>query len=151
MHAHLTVAKFVLLPARASCTSTGLALNAATVRPAPRSYKQAVRDCPSCPPEVRLGIAACCLKLGNTEKAELAYRRTLELSPNCTPALLGLAVLKLHVSSDEEVRCPGWMVVAWSSPHAWASAKEDGCSLIPLARLGVCQSRIGTEPCTFLC
>lgn len=67
-----------------------------------RLYKQAVRDCPSCPPEVRLGIAACCLKLGNTEKAELAYRRTLELSPNCTPALLGLAVLKLHVSSDEE-------------------------------------------------
>lgn len=69
-----------------------------------RSYKQALRTCPSCPPEVRLGIAACCLKLGSTEKADLAYRRTLELAPNCTPALLGLAVLKLHVSSDEQVR-----------------------------------------------
>lgn len=71
-----------------------------------RSYKQALRTCPSCPPEVRLGIASCCLKLGNTVKAELAYRRTLELSPNCTPALLGLAVLKLHVSNEEAVR-PG--------------------------------------------
>ena len=66
-------------------------------------YKAALRACPSCPPEVRLGIATCCLKLGNTVKAELAYRRTLELSPGCTPALLGLAVLKLHVSADEEV------------------------------------------------
>jgi len=67
-------------------------------------YKQALRSCPSCPAEVRLGIAACCLKLGNTQKADLAYRRTLELLPGCTPALLGLAVLKLHVSNDEEVR-----------------------------------------------
>lgn len=67
-------------------------------------YKQALRSCPSCPPEVRLGIAACCLKMGNTDKAELAYKRTLELAPDCTPALLGLAVLKLHISSEEEVR-----------------------------------------------
>ncbi|EFN52318.1 hypothetical protein CHLNCDRAFT_139104 [Chlorella variabilis] len=67
-----------------------------------RLYKQALRSCPSCPPEVRLGIAACCLKMGNTDKAELAYKRTLELAPDCTPALLGLAVLKLHISSEEE-------------------------------------------------
>jgi RNA polymerase-associated protein CTR9 len=51
-----------------------------------------------------LGIAACCLKAGNMEKAELAYNRTLQLLPNCTAALLGLAVLKLHVSSKEQVR-----------------------------------------------
>jgi Flp pilus assembly protein TadD len=69
---------------------------------APR-YKAALRVCPSCPPEVRLGIAACCLKLGHTAKAEAAYRRTLELAPGCTPALLGLAVLKLHVSDDDQV------------------------------------------------
>ena len=66
-------------------------------------YKAALRLCPSCPAEVRLGIGACCLKLGSTQKAEAAYRRTLELAPGCTPALLGLAVFKLHVSNKDEV------------------------------------------------
>lgn len=69
-----------------------------------RRYKAALRACPTAPPEVRLGIAACSLKLGNTGTAELAYQRVLDLAPDCTPALLGLAVLKLHVSSDEQVR-----------------------------------------------
>ncbi|PSC73221.1 RNA polymerase-associated CTR9-like protein [Micractinium conductrix] len=67
-----------------------------------KMYKQALKACPRCPPQVRLGIAACCLKLGNTHKAELAYNRVLELAPDCTPALLGLAVLKLHIAADEE-------------------------------------------------
>lgn len=65
-------------------------------------YKAALKSCPACPPEVRLGVAACCLKLGGTAKAELAYRRVLELSPDCIPALLGLAVLRLHTSSEDE-------------------------------------------------
>lgn len=69
------------------------------------SYKAALRSCPIAPPEVRLGIAACSLKLGSTGTAELAYRRVLDMAPDCTPALLGLAVLKLHVSSEEQV---GW-------------------------------------------
>jgi len=41
--------------------------------------------------------------MGSTGTAELAYRRVLDMAPDCTPALLGLAVLKLHVSSDEQV------------------------------------------------
>ncbi|PRW61484.1 RNA polymerase-associated CTR9-like protein [Chlorella sorokiniana] len=65
-------------------------------------YKAALRACPTAPPEVRLGIAACSLKMGSTGTAELAYRRVLDMAPDCTPALLGLAVLKLHVSSDEQ-------------------------------------------------
>lgn len=78
-------------------------------------YKAALRACPSCPAEVRLGIAACCLKLGHTAKAEHAYRRTLEMEPGCTSALLGLAVLKLHVSDNDQVRnwlgvCVEWTV-----------------------------------------
>mgnify|MGYP000166683701 CR=1 FL=1 len=70
----------------------------------PCSYKAALRACPTAPPEVRLGIAACSLKLGSTGTAELAYRRVLDMAPDCTPALLGLAVLKLHVSNEGQVR-----------------------------------------------
>ena len=92
-------------------------------------YKQALRSCPSCPPEVRLGIATCCLKLGNTQKAELAYRRTLELSPDCTPALLGLAVLKLHASNEDEGVRDGSRLLA----QAFACDPQDPFVLLLLA------------------
>jgi cytochrome c-type biogenesis protein CcmH/NrfG len=78
---------------------------------------------------VRLGIATCCLKLGNTQKAELAYRRTLELSPDCTPALLGLAVLKLHASNEDEGVRDGSRLLA----QAFACDPQDPFVLLLLA------------------
>lgn len=68
----------------------------------PRRYKQALRECPSAPPEARLGLAACHFKLGNLRRAVAAYERVLQLAPACTPALLGLAVLKMRFGAGEE-------------------------------------------------
>lgn len=87
-----------------ACRSPMPSLPAACLPAGRRRYKAALRACPDCPPEVRLGIAACSLRMGSTHKAEAAYQRALALAPDCTPALLGLAVLKLHISADEEVR-----------------------------------------------
>ncbi|KAL4854380.1 RNA polymerase-associated protein CTR9 [Chlorella vulgaris] len=96
-----------------------------------RLYKLVLRTCPSCPAEVRLGIAACCLKAGNMEKAELAYKRTLQLLPNCTAALLGLAVLKLHVSSKEQDMREGSLLLA----QAFEQDPENPFVLLLLAHL----------------
>ena len=42
------------------------------------SFK-ALRSNPRCPADVRLGMGHCFLKLGNMEKAKLAFERALEL------------------------------------------------------------------------
>ena len=69
-------------------------------------YKEALRRCPDCPAEVRLGLAVCYFKLGNLHKAMAAYERVLDLSPSSTPALLGLAVLKMQFGSSHQVHWP---------------------------------------------
>lgn len=118
------------------------------------SYKAALRACPTCPPEVRLGIAACCLRLGSTVKAEAAYKRVLELEPDCTPALLGLAVLKLHVSNEEEVRrftlklwyqftYDEWVVSGCGRAVRAASAKVAG---LPACRTAAASSESSSTP-----
>ena len=45
---------------------------------------------------VRLGMGLCFVKLGNLEKARMAFERTLQLSPNSVGALVGLAILELN-------------------------------------------------------
>jgi RNA polymerase-associated protein CTR9 len=59
-------------------------------------YKNVLRSNPNCPADVRLGLAHCFLKLGNTEKACSSFERTLELDPKCMGALVGLAIMKLN-------------------------------------------------------
>jgi hypothetical protein len=60
-----------------------------------RSYRAALREFPSpaCPAEVRLGIGACALKLGDSATAKAAFTRALELDPDSADGYAGLAVL----------------------------------------------------------
>ena len=41
-------------------------------------------------------MGLCFVKLGNLEKARMAFERTLQLSPNSVGALVGLAILELN-------------------------------------------------------
>jgi RNA polymerase-associated protein CTR9 len=91
-----------------------------------RHFCNALRTFPNCPPEVRLGIAACYLRLGEVPKAEAAYRRVLELDPGATQALLGLAVMELAVGASAEATQRGSRLLAQAfredphNPHALA-------------------------------
>jgi len=67
-------------------------------------YKKALRSNPSCPADVRLGMGHCFLKLGNMEKAKLAFERALELDANCVGAMVGIAILKLNSQEPENIR-----------------------------------------------
>lgn len=67
-------------------------------------YKKALRTNPNCPAAVRLGMGHCFMKLGNQEKARLAFERALQLDPQCVGALVGLAILKLNIQEPEEIR-----------------------------------------------
>ena len=62
---------------------------------------QALRAHPNGPPEIRLGLAQCLFRLGKFKLAEAAFRRTLDCSPGCGPALLGLAITSFYKSSDK--------------------------------------------------
>ena len=67
-------------------------------------YKKALRTNPGCPASVRLGMGHCFLKLGNTDKARLAFERALQLDQNCVGALVGLAVLQLNEQTPDSIR-----------------------------------------------
>ncbi|KAL4539716.1 hypothetical protein Ndes2437B_g01927 [Nannochloris sp. 'desiccata'] len=85
-----------------------------------RYFCSALRTFPNCPPEVRLGIAACYLRLGEVPKAEAAYRRVLELDPGSIQALLGLAVMELAVGASAESTQHGSRLLAQAfgeDPH----------------------------------
>ncbi len=71
--------------------------------PLTQRYCQALRSQPNCPPEVRLGIAACQWQLGNVAQARAAYQRILALSPTNVDALLGLALLDINRGDVESV------------------------------------------------
>ena len=66
-----------------------------------RGFERALREHPDCPPEVRLGIAACCYKLGSFDRCAMAYERVLEMDPGCTEALAGLAVLRFNLGGRQ--------------------------------------------------
>jgi len=81
-----------------------IAFNKKDYKGALMNYKKALRTNPSCPASVRLGMGHCFLKLGNTEKARLAFDRALALDPNCVGALVGLAVLQLNDQAPDSIR-----------------------------------------------
>eukprot|EP00761_Pharyngomonas_kirbyi_P013287 gb/GECH01013314.1/.p1 GENE.gb/GECH01013314.1/~~gb/GECH01013314.1/.p1 ORF type:complete len:989 (+),score=344.47 gb/GECH01013314.1/:1-2967(+) len=59
-------------------------------------YRKILVINPRCPAEIRLGIGLCLFQLGNLQKAELAFKRVLELSPENVEAKVGLAVMYLN-------------------------------------------------------
>ncbi|CAG0895273.1 unnamed protein product [Cyprideis torosa] len=67
-------------------------------------YKKALRANPNVPADVRLGMGHCFHKLGNLEKARLAYERALELDSKCVGALVGLAILDINSQDPESIR-----------------------------------------------
>lgn len=46
----------------------------------------------------------CFLKLGNAEKARLAFERALDLDPKCVGALVGMAILELNLQESDSIR-----------------------------------------------
>nr|CAD7595522.1 unnamed protein product [Timema genevievae] len=67
-------------------------------------YKKALRTNPNCPAAIRLGMGHCFMKLGNQDKARLAFERALQLDAQCVGALVGLAILKLNQQEPEFIR-----------------------------------------------
>lgn len=81
-----------------------IAFNRKDYRGALAYYKKALRSNPMCPADVRLGMAHCFLKLGNTEKARLAFERALQLDSKCVGALVGLAIMKLNGENPGDIK-----------------------------------------------
>lgn len=65
-------------------------------------YRKALRKHPGAPAEVRLGLAACQFRLSHFKQAKAAYKRTLDLSPTCGEALLGLTVIAFNSRNTEK-------------------------------------------------
>lgn len=81
-----------------------IAYNKKDFRGALAFYKKALRTNPNCPAAVRLGMGHCFMKLGNQEKARLAFERALQLDNQCVGALVGLAILKLNLQQPDSIR-----------------------------------------------
>ena len=64
-------------------------------------FKKALKGNDNCPASVRLGMGLCFYRLGNTDKAQMAFERALELDPRSTGSLIGLAILHLN-SGDKD-------------------------------------------------
>lgn len=73
-----------------------IAFNKQEYRNALAFYRKALRLQPNCSPSVRLGIGHCFARLGNPQKARLAFQRALDLDPESVEALVGLAILDLN-------------------------------------------------------
>ena len=52
---------------------------------------------------MRLGIAACQLKLGDLTSAQAAFERVMVLDPGSADAHLGLAVIRLNSANVQQV------------------------------------------------
>lgn len=81
-----------------------IAFNKKDFRGALAFYKKALRTNPNCPAAVRLGMGHCFLKMGNPDKAKLAFQRALDLDAHCVGALVGLAISKLNQQESEANR-----------------------------------------------
>ncbi|KAK9275357.1 hypothetical protein L1049_022621 [Liquidambar formosana] len=67
-------------------------------------YKRALQVYPNCPAAVRLGIGLCRYKLGQFEKAQLAFHRVLQLDPESVEAYVALGILDLHSNQASGIR-----------------------------------------------
>jgi len=63
-----------------------------------------LRSNSQCPADVRLGMARCFSKLGNTEIARLEFERALQLDSKCVGATVGLAKMKLNGESPGDIQ-----------------------------------------------
>jgi len=81
-----------------------IAFNKKDYRGALACYKKVLRSNPQCPADVRLGMAHCFLKLGNNEKAKLAFERAIQLDSKCVGALVGLAIMKLNGENPGDIK-----------------------------------------------
>ncbi|GKV17906.1 hypothetical protein SLEP1_g28360 [Rubroshorea leprosula] len=61
-------------------------------------YKRALQVYPDCPGAVRLGIGLCRYKLGQFEKARIAFQRVLQANPENVEALVALAIIDLQAN-----------------------------------------------------
>lgn len=91
--------------------------------PVPCSYCAALREHPSAPAEVRLGLAAAAFALGGVERSEAAYRRVLAMEPGCVDALLGLATILLGPQHEAQVGGARWW---WGGGQAACSVCGGG-------------------------
>lgn len=83
-----------------------IAFNKAEYRNALGFYRKALRLQPNCPSaSVRLGIGHCFVRLGNLEKARLAFQRALDLDGESVRALVGLAILDLNEKTQVRLNC----------------------------------------------
>ncbi len=53
---------------------------------------------------VRLGMGICFMRLGNTDKARLAFERALQLNSRCVGALVGLAIVELNSKGHDSIK-----------------------------------------------
>ncbi|UXI19272.1 hypothetical protein NH340_JMT05215 [Sarcoptes scabiei] len=67
-------------------------------------YRKCLRVKPDCPANVRLGMGHCFYKLGQMEKAKLAFERALQLDSQCVGALVALAIMDLNKKTPESIR-----------------------------------------------
>ncbi|KAM3174519.1 hypothetical protein ACTXT7_010376 [Hymenolepis weldensis] len=67
-------------------------------------YRKALMLHPNSSPSIRVGIGHCYARLGNVQKARLAFQRTLDLDPECVDALVGLAILDLNEKTQESIK-----------------------------------------------
>lgn len=76
--------------------------NTGNFRDALKLYREVFRVNPTPPPTVRLGLAYCYHKLGQTRMARKCFERTLALQEDCVDAMVGLAVLHLNEDQVED-------------------------------------------------
>nr|CDS23269.1 RNA polymerase associated protein CTR9 [Echinococcus granulosus] len=81
-----------------------IAFNKQEYRNALAFYRKALRLQPNCSASVRLGIGHCFARLGNPQKARLAFQRALDLDPESVEALVGLAILDLNEKTQESIK-----------------------------------------------
>lgn len=67
-------------------------------------YKRALKVHPYGPGAVRLGIGLCRYKMGQFEKARLAFQRVLQLDPDNVEALVALGIMDLHSNQAAGIR-----------------------------------------------
>ncbi|VDO03599.1 unnamed protein product [Rodentolepis nana] len=67
-------------------------------------YRKALMLHPNASPTIRVGIGHCYARLGNVQKARLAFQRALDLDPECVDALVGLAILDLNEKTQESIK-----------------------------------------------
>lgn len=81
-----------------------IAFNKKDYRQALNLYKRALKHTPTNPVGILVGLAHTFVKLNKLEKANLSFKRAIELDPKCVPALVGQAILEINTKTQESIR-----------------------------------------------